>query len=92
MKWFSRSDKPAQLDVLFTSSISRQKHIINVVNETSCPKCGAPLRAVCYENDHILAHFEVAVLCDTCTSKFVFNEKGIRGEYAEKAKAKIGGT
>jgi uncharacterized protein with PIN domain len=67
---------------LFKRSVKRQRMVIRTVEGTKCPKCAGKLHPAGYENDHALTHYEVAVVCTGCSSKFVMNEHGLKGEYA----------
>ncbi len=65
----------------FRQSIDKQSYLINLVKETACPSCGNKLRMIAYENHYDSTTFEAAIICDKCSSRFIFTEIGLKGEY-----------
>jgi len=76
-----RKQSPAEA---LKQNLARQTEIIHAVQTSQCPSCNGKLRIEAYENSLDLSHYEVAIACVGCRTQMVYDEKGLRGEYARE--------
>ena len=79
--WSKPEKKPYTLTDAFNLTLRRQKNILALVSKAQCPKCNRALRLIGYENSYDLSHYEYAITCDSCESRFIFTQSGLKGEY-----------
>ena len=69
------------VDDIYCRAIIGHESLLKLVSSSKCPQCTNPLRLVGYENTYDFQHYEAAILCDICKSRFIFTEQGLKGEY-----------
>lgn len=79
--WQKKPKAPLSLKAIYRLALKRQRDMIQLITKSKCPKCKSQLSLIGYENAYDLTHYEYAVLCDKCKSRFLFTETGLKGEY-----------
>lgn len=93
-RFFGKTQKPnpfvllnKQINKSFKQSWNRQHKFKNYVQRFSCPQCNEKsLQLMSYENSVQSMTYEILARCDSCQTKLLFTDHGVRVEYVIKPK------